>query len=132
MTYQLKDYLYSINQSKKNILEDDIDAEKAYPPYIINRCLSSFTDTILFANEMNKNSHLPKKLQYDFLLNSLKPRKRFSPWAKKDSIDYLDVVKEYYGYNDDKALQALRVLTKDQLDHIKKVLDKGGKNDRRN
>jgi hypothetical protein len=118
MTYQLKDYLYSINQSKKNILDDDVDAERAYPPYIINRCLSSFTDTILFVNEMNKNCHL---------LNSIKPRKRFSPWAKKDSIDYLDVVKEYYGYNDDKALQALRVLTKDQLDHITKVLNKGGR-----
>ena len=127
--YQLKDYLYSINQSKKNILDNDIDAERKYPPYIVNRCLSSFTDTILYVNEMNKNSHLEKKLQYDFLLNSVKPRKRFSPWAKKDSIDYLDLVKEYYGYNDDKALQALRILTKDQLDHIKKLLNKGGKNE---
>ena len=129
--YQLKDYLYSINQSKRNILDDDPDAQKKYPPYIVNRCLSSFTDTILFVNEMNKNSHLPNKLQYDFLLNSVKPRKRFSPWARKDSIDYLDVVKEYYGYNDDKALQALRILTKDQLDNIKKSLNKGGKNERR-
>ena len=127
--YQLKDYLYSINQSKKNILDNDIDAERKYPPYIVNRCLSSFTDTILYVNEMNKNSHLEKKLQYDFLLNSVKPRKRFSPWAKKDSIDYLDIVKEYYGYNDDKALQALRILTKDQLDSIKKSLSKGGKNE---
>ena len=127
--YQLKDYLYSINQSKRNILDDDSDAQKKYPPYIVNRCLSSFTDTILFVNEMNKNSHLPNKLQYDFLLNSVKPRKRFSPWARKDSIDYLDVVKEYYGYNDDKALQALRILTKDQLDTIKKSLSKGGKNE---
>ena len=125
--YQLKDYLYSINQSKKNILDDDTDAERGYPPYIVNRCLSSFTDTILFVNEMNKNSHLPKKLQYDFLLNSVTPRKRFSPWARKDSIDYLELVKEYYGYNDDKALQALRILTKDQLDHIKNALNKGGK-----
>jgi hypothetical protein len=132
MTYQLKDYLYSINQSKKNILDDDVDAERGYPPYIINRCLSSFIDTVMFANEMNKNSHLPKKLQYDFLLNSVKPRKRFSAWTRKDSIDYLDAVKEYYGYNDDKALQALRVLTKDQLDHIKKALNKGGKNERGN
>ena len=127
MTYQLKDYLYSINQSKKSILDEDAAAEKTYPPYIVNRCLSSFTDTILFVNEINKNCHLPKKLQYDFLLNSVKPRKRFSPWSKKDSIDYLEVVKEYYGYNDDKALQALRILTKDQLDHITKVLNKGGK-----
>ena len=126
--YQLKDYLYSINQSKKNILDDDPDAQKKYPSYIINRCLSSFTDTVLFANEMNKNPHLTNKMQYDFLINSVKPRKRFSPWTRKDSIDYLDVVKEYYGYNDDKALQALRILTKDQLDNIQKSLSKGGKN----
>ena len=129
--YQLKDYLYSINQSKKNILDEDPDAVKKYPSYIVNRCLSSFTDTVLYANEMNKNSHLPNKMQYDFFLNSVKPRKRFSPWARKDSIDYLDVVKEYYGYNDDKALQALRILTKDQLDKITYLLRKGGNNGKR-
>ena len=130
--YQLKDYLYSINQSKKNILDDDPDAARKYPAYVVNRCLSSFTDTVLYANEMNKNSHLPPKMQYDFFINSVKPRKRFSPWARKDSIDYLDVVKEYYGYNDDKALQALRILTKDQLDKITYLLRKGGNNDKRN
>ena len=129
--YQLKDYLYSINQSKKNILDEDPDAVKKYPSYIVNRCLSSFTDTVLYANEMNKNSHLPNKMQYDFFLNSVKPRKRFSPWARKDSIDYLDVVKEYYGYNYDKALQALRILTKDQLDKISYLLRKGGNNGKR-
>ena len=129
--YQLKDYLYSINQSKKNILDDDPDAAKKYPAYVVNRCLSSFTDTVLYANEMNKNSHLPNKMQYDFFINSVKPRKRFSPWARKDSIDYLDVVKEYYGYNDDKALQALRILTKDQLDKISYLLRKGGNNGKR-
>ena len=129
--YQLKDYLYSINQSKKNILDDDPDAARKYPAYVVNRCLSSFTDTVLYANEMNKNSHLPTKMQYDFLLNSVKPRKRFSPWARKDSIDYLDIVKEYYGYNDDKALQALRILTKDQLDKISYLLRKGGNNNGR-
>ena len=130
--YQLKDYLYSINQSKKNILDDDPDAARKYPAYVVNRCLSSFTDTVLYSNEMNKNSHLPSKMQYDFLINSVKPRKRFSPWARKDSIDYLDVVKEYYGYNDDKALQALRILTKDQLDKITYLLRKGGNNGKRN
>ena len=129
--YQLKDYLYIINQSKKNILDDDPDAARKYPAYVVNRCLSSFTDTVLYANEMNKNSHLPPKMQYDFLLNSVKPRKRFSPWARKDSIDYLDIVKEYYGYNDDKALQALRILTKDQLDKITYLLRKGGNNGKR-
>jgi len=112
-------------------LDDDPDAAKKYPAYVVNRCLSSFTDTVLYANEMNKNSHLPTKMQYDFLLNSVKPRKRFSPWARKDSIDYLDVVKEYYGYNDDKALQALRILTKDQLDKISYLLRKGGNNGKR-
>ena len=129
--YQLKDYLYSINQSKKNILDEDPDAVKKYPSYIVNRCLSSFTDTVLYANEMNKNSHLPNKMQYAFFLNSVKPRKRFSHWTRKDSIDYLDVVKEYYGYNDDKALQALRILTKNQLDKISYLLRKGGKNGKR-
>ena len=129
--YQLKDYLYSINQSKKNILDDDPDAARKYPAYVVNRCLSSFTDTVLYANEMNKNSHLPPKMQYDFFINSVKPRKRFSPWARKDSIDYLDIVKEYYGYNDDKALQALRILTKDQLDKISYLLRKGGNNGKR-
>ena len=129
--YQLKDYLYSINQSKKNILDDDPDAVRKYPAYVVNRCLSSFTDTVLYANEMNKNSHLPPKMQYDFFINSVKPRKRFSPWARKDSIDYLEVVKEYYGYNDDKALQALRILTKDQLDNISYLLRKGGNNGKR-
>jgi len=129
--YQLKDYLYSINQSKKSICTCDTDAEKKYPAFVVNRCLSSFTDTVLFANEMNKNPHLPNKMQYDFFLNSVKPRKRFSPWARKDSIDYLDVVKEYYGYNDDKALQALRILTKNQLDKISYLLRKGGNNGKR-
>ena len=129
--YQLKDYLYSINQSKKNILDDDPDAVRKYPAYVVNRCLSSFTDTVLYSNEMNKNSHLPPKMQYDFFINSVKPRKRFSPWARKDSIDYLDIVKEYYGYNDDKALQALRILTKDQLDKISYLLRKGGNNGKR-
>ena len=129
--YQLKDYLYSINQSKKNILDDDLDAARKYPAYVVNRCLSSFTDTVLYANEMNKNSHLPPKMQYDFFINSVKPRKRFSPWTRKDSIEYLDIVKEYYGYNDDKALQALRILTKDQLDNISYLLRKGGNNGKR-
>jgi hypothetical protein len=122
----LTDYLNSINQTKKSIVIDE-ETEKAYPPYIVNKCLAAFHDTVLFANEMNMYSHLDKKLQYDFFINSINPRKRFSPWAKKNQIEYLGVVKEYYGYNDDKALQALRILSKDQLEHIKKLVDKGGK-----
>jgi len=122
----LSDYLNSINQNKKNIIVDD-DTEKAYPPFIINKCLSGFLDTVLFANEMNLYPHLDKKMQYDFFINSISPRKRFSPWEKKSSIDYLDAVKEYYGYNTDKALQALRILNKKQLEDIKRLVNKGGK-----
>ncbi len=122
----LSDYLNSINQNKKNVIVDD-ESEKAYPPFIVNKCLSAFHDTILFANEMNIYHHLDKKMQYDFFINSINPRKRFSPWAKKSKVEYLDAIKEYYGYNDDKALQALRILSKNQLEHIKKLVDKGGK-----
>ena len=124
----LKDWLNSINYTKKNLIDEDPSIEKDYPPYIINRCMSGHLDAIMFANEMNMYNFLPKKMQYDFFINSVKPRKRFSPWARKDSIDYLELVKEYYGYNDDKALQALRILTKNQLDSIQKSLSKGGKN----
>ena len=125
MKFELKDYLYSINQSKKNIM-DNPDAVKGYPPYIINKCLSFHTDTILYANEMNKYHHLDKKMQYDFYINSLKPRKRFSPWIKKQTLEHLELVKEYYGYNHAKSLEALRILTTEQLDQIKQALNKGG------
>ena len=124
---KLGDWLYSINQSKKNLMEQDPKLEKSYPSWIINKCLSSFTDTVLFANEMNMSSHVDKRLQYDFFINSLRPRKRFSPWSKKESIDYLDEVREYYGYSYTKALEAIRVLSADQLEHIKRSLNKGGK-----
>ncbi|AMO43165.1 DNA polymerase clamp loader subunit [Cyanophage S-RIM32] len=126
MTYQLKDYLNSINQSKKNILDGDPDAVKAYPPFIINKCLSGFTDSILFVNEMNIHWYLDKKLQYDFYLNSLKPRKRFTPWLKKDTVENIELVKQYYGYSHSKAVAALRILTNSELQQIKKLLDKGG------
>jgi hypothetical protein len=122
----LSDYLTSINQNKKSIVIDE-ESEKAYSPFIVNKCLSGFLDTVLFSNEMNMYPHLDKKLQYDFLLNSISPRKRFSPWEKKSNIDYLDAVKEYYGYNTDKALQALRILDKKQLEEIKRLVNKGGR-----
>jgi hypothetical protein len=126
MKPSLSDYLTSINQTKKSLVIDE-ESEKAYPPFIINKCLSGFLDTVLYSNEMNINCHLDKKMQYDFFINSITPRKRFSPWEKKSSIDYLDAVKEYYGYNTDKALQALRILNKDQLEEIKRLVNKGGK-----
>jgi len=121
----LGEYLTSINQNKKSVVIDE-ESEKAYPPFIVNKCLSGFLDTVLYANEMNMYPHLDKKMQYDFFINSISPRKRFSPWEKKSSIDYLDAVKEYYGYNTDKALQALRILSKKQLEDIKRLVNKGG------
>ena len=124
---KLGDWLYSINQSKKNLMDQDPTLESSYPSWIINKCLASFTDTVLFANEMNMNWHISKRMQYDFYINSLRPRKRFSPWSNKESIDYLDEVREYYGYSYTKALEAIRVLSADQLEHIKRSLNKGGK-----
>tara|TARA_B100000287_G_scaffold270780_1_gene254978 strand:+ start:37 stop:423 length:387 start_codon:yes stop_codon:yes gene_type:complete len=123
---KLGDWLYSINQSKKNLMEQDPKLEKSYPSWIINKCLSSFTDTVLFANEMNMSSHVDKRLQYDFFINSLRPRKRFSPWSKKESVDYLEDIKEYYGYSYTKALEAVRILPKSDLEKIRKLLHKGG------
>lgn len=127
MTVELKDWLNSINYSKGNILEDDPSLESDYPPYIVNRCLSGFVDTILLANEMNVHSHLDKKLQYDFYINIVRKRKRFTPWLKKEKFDDLEHVKRYYGYSNEKARQALNILTPDQIDFIKTKLNKGGK-----
>ena len=104
MTYELKDWLNSINMTKKNLIDED-PSEK-FPAYIVNRCMSGHLDTVLFANEMNKNSHLDPKLQYSFLLNSVRKRKRFSPWLRKDEIRDLDYVKRYYGYSNEKAKQS--------------------------
>ena len=123
---KLGDWLYTINQSKKNLMDQDPELESSYPSWIINKCLSSFTDTVLYANEMNKNSHLPKRLQYDFFINSLRPRKRFSPWSKKESVDYLEDIQEYYGYSYTKALDVIRILPKSDLEKIRKLLHKGG------
>ena len=125
--YQLKDYLYTINQSKHNLLRQNPEAVKGYPPFIINKCLSGFTDSILFANEMNIHNHLDKQMQYDFYLNTLRSKKRFSPWLRKDEIKDLDLVKRYYGYSNEKAKQALRILTKEQLNFIKSKFETGGR-----
>ena len=119
---ELKDWLNSINFTKEDLSEDI----KSYPPYIVNRCLSGHMDCVLFANEMNRYPNLDRDIQYSFYLNSLRKRKRFSPWIKKDKIQDLDIVKQYYGYSNEKASQALRILSKEQLDYIRKSLDVGG------
>lgn len=127
MKIELKDWLNSINHTKKNIIDEDPESLKQYAPYIINRCMSGHIDTILLANEMNINSHLDPKLQYDFFINIVRPKKRFAPWLKKDKLNSLELVKEYYGYSDEKARVALKILTEEQLEYISKRMDRGGK-----
>jgi len=124
---ELKDWLNSINLTKKNLIDEDPSLEKEYNPYIVNRIYSGHLDSVLFSNEMNKYSFLPKKIQYDFYLNSLRSKKRFSPWLRKDKIKDLDYVKRYYGYSNEKAQQALKILTKEQLNFIRSKFEIGGK-----
>ena len=129
MTYELKDYLKSINRTKEKLMDSDDELwEKKYPPFIINKCLAPFPDTVHLVNEMNVNHHLDSKLQYDFLLNSLRPRERYTPWLKAKKIKNLDYVKEYYGYSNEKAKVALDILSDEQIETIKNSLSKGGKN----
>ena len=123
---ELKDWLNSINFTKEDLTVDDPDTVKDYPAYIVNRCLSGHLDTVLYANEMNLHPNLDKDMQYQFFLNSLRKRKRFSPWLRKDKVENLNIIKRYYGYSNEKALQALRLLTNEQLDYIKKRLETGG------
>ena len=124
---ELKDWLNSINQTKKNLIDEDPSLEKEYNPYIVNRIYSGHLDSVMFANEMNRYSFLPKRIQYDFYLNSLRSKKRFSPWLRKDKIKDLDYVKRYYGYSNEKAQQALKILTKEQLNFIRSKFEIGGK-----
>lgn len=120
------DYVTAINSTKKNLIEDDI-TEKAYLPFMTNRSLSYFYDTVQVANEMNRYHHLDKKLQFDFLLNTVRKRKRFSKWAKPDANQDLDAVKEYYGYSNEKARVAITLLTQDDLAVIHKRISRGGR-----
>ena len=123
---ELKDWLNSINFNKKDLIEEDPSTSKDYPPYIVNRCLSGHLDCIMFANEMNKYPNLDKDMQYSFYLNTLRKKKRFSPWLRKDKVTDLQCVKEYYGYSNEKASQALKILSKQQIDYIKQRLETGG------
>lgn len=120
------EYLNAINNTKKDIMVDDI-AEKGYNAFMINRGLSYFNDTVLFANEMNRLHHTPNRLQFDFFINIIRKRKRFSKWMKPETVNDLEVVKEYYGYSNQKARQALTLLTPEQINNIKKKVDKGGR-----
>ncbi len=128
MAYELKDYLNSINFTKQDLMAtEDITWEKKYPAYIVNRCLSYHYDTLIAANEMNGYHFLPKNMQYHFLLNIVRKKKRFAKFLKAEKLKNLEYVKEYYGYSNEKAKTALSILTKEQIETIKKSLQKGGR-----
>ncbi len=120
------DYLNSINNTKKDIMVDDI-AEKDYNAFMVNRGLSYFSDTILMANEMNINHHLESRLQFDFLINIIKKKRRFSKWLKATEVENLSIIKEYYGYSDEKAKSVLSLFGNDQINELKQRIYKGGK-----
>lgn len=118
-------FVNEITFGKKDVMVDP-DMEKKYVPFMINRSLSYFPDTVHMANEMNRYHHLDKKLQFQFLLNIVRKKKRFSKWVKPQTDSNVDVIKEYYGYSNEKAKTVLDILTKDQLKLIKEKLYKGG------
>ncbi len=127
MSYELKEYLNAINFTKKNLMDsDDLLWQKKYPAFIVNKILSGFQDCIMLVNEMNRNHFMDKDMQFQFLLNSIRSKKRYSPFLRSSKLKDLDVVKEYYGYNNDKAKTALDILTKDEVKLIKEKLFKGG------
>ena len=123
---ELKDWLNSINFNKENLIEEDSTLIKEYPPFIVNKCLSGHLDCVLLANEMNKYHFLDKDMQYNFYLNILRKKKRFSPWLRKEKVSDIEYVKQYYGYSNEKASQILKILSDEQIDFIKQRLDTGG------
>ncbi len=129
MTVSPFDFVNAITISKKDIIKESENPalmEKEYSPFIVNKALSYFTDTILYANEMNMNAHLDNKLQFQYLINSIRPKKRFAKWVKAVSEDNLELVKTYYGYSNEKAHQVLSILSDDQLEMIRKKQEQGG------
>ena len=120
------DFLNAINHSKKNLMVDEW-SERQYNAWIINKGLSYGADTVIFANEVNSRPHVSARLQFDFLINTIRPRKRYNKWLKPEKVDALETVQEYYGYSIDKARQVLALLSDVQLETLKKKMNKGGK-----
>ena len=127
MSYELKEYLNAINFTKKDLMKSEDDLwKKKYPAFIVNKMLSAFSDTIMLVNEMNRNHFIDKDMQFQFLLNSIRTKKRYSPFLRASKLKEIECVKEYYGYSNDKAKSALDILTKDEINLIKEKLFKGG------
>ena len=125
MKMNLSEVLNAINYDKTPLLEDDLQ-EKAYVPFVINRSLSYFPDTILYANQVNHYNQLDKKMQFDYLRLSLRPRKRFSKWIKSQEEDDLQLIKDHYNYSNERATEVLRVLTPNQSEDIRSLYQYGG------
>tara|TARA_R110002012_G_scaffold305638_1_gene509838 strand:+ start:1241 stop:1624 length:384 start_codon:yes stop_codon:yes gene_type:complete len=124
---KLTDFLNSINHTKEDLFKDDSEhAAKAYQPFVVNRSLSYFPDTIFHSNEMNMLHGIDEKMQYDYLKYSVRKRKRFSKWVKSEKIDSIDLIKDYFGYSNSKAQESLRVLTDEQISSIRQEMDIGG------
>ena len=127
MSYELKEYLNAINFTKKDLTKSEDELwKKKYPAFIVNKLLSAFSDTIMLVNEMNRNHFIDKDMQFQFLLNSIRTKKRYSPFLRASKLKDIECVKEYYGYSNDKAKSALDILTNDQIKLIKEKLYKGG------
>ena len=122
------DFVNSIQFDKKEMIVDEW-SEKQYNPFIINKSLSFGADTVIQANEMNSRPHLDKKLQYDFLRSIISAKKRYNKWLKKEKLEAIDIVKQYYGYNTVKAQEVVSILSQKQIDLIKQKLKKGGLKD---
>lgn len=127
---ELKDFLNNINYDKKPLLDDNEKAHKLYPPFVINRCLSFFPDTIFHANEINCRWWLDKKMQFDFYRLGVRKKKRFSPWIKKETEENIAIIKQVYGYTNAKAQEVLNILGPSGLDQLKRSLHKGGLNNK--
>jgi len=121
------DFVNSVSHNKQDLFKEDI-SESDYVPFVVNKSLSYFVDTILYANEMNKVS-VDNKLQYHYLLNTIRPAKRFAKWVKRENIEDVAAVKQFYGYSTEKATQALTILSSDNLHYIKQKLQRGEDND---
>jgi len=120
------DYVNSILQNKKNLIIDEL-TEKDYSPFLVNRSLSYHKDCILYANEMNRRHLTDKKLQYDFLLNTIRSQKRpFAKWIKSEKSDNLECIKQVFGLSDQKARDAMRLLSNEQIQQLKEQTDTGG------
>jgi hypothetical protein len=120
------DYVNSILQNKKNLIVDEL-TEKDYQPFLVNRSLSYHKDCVLYANEMNRRHLTDKKLQYDFLLNTIRSQKRpFAKWVKSEKSDNLECIKQVFGLSDQKARDAMRLLSNEQIQQLKEQTDTGG------